>query len=160
MSWHSLGCYHVTFSCKCSDWGRWFSRLVHMGAEAWGSPGISPTLCWCRLVSLPWHLWPWPEDDLFCPCHASVLNTNAMVLCAPPLMGTSSAIFSHMSPAAHLQPGANGQLVFVSHGRRQCRNLPNTNRHLDTGRLCPAPFPCQKAQLLKPCSPFNPLQPS
>lgn len=36
-------------------------------------------------------------------------------------MGTSDAIFNHLSPAAHLQPGASGQLVFVSHGRGSAR---------------------------------------
>lgn len=69
-------------------------------------------------------------------------------------MGTGSAIFSCLSPAAHLKPEANGQLVFVSPGRRQRRNLPNANGHLNPGSLCPALCPCCKALFLPPCSSF------
>lgn len=104
MSWHLLGCFHETFPCKCSvGWSTWGCSL------RCSLQFTHPVLA--SLSTLPWHLWPWSKDDLFCPCHGLVLNTNAMVLCAPPFMGTNSAIFSRMSPAAHLQPGANGQLV-------------------------------------------------
>lgn len=114
------------------------------GSLGWSKHGQSFRCCLqfthpvlVALCTTPWHLWLWPEDDLFFPCHALVLNTNATLLCARHSW-EQAALFLATCPQLHISsPGANGQLVFVSNGGRQCCNLSNANRHLDHGCLCP-----------------------
>lgn len=107
MSWHSLGSFQVTFSCECSNRGQWFSRLIHTGVK----PKVlfaahHPVLV--LLYTSPWHLWPCPEDDLFCPCHVLVLNTNAMVLCARHSW-EQAVLFLATCPQLHISnPGPMG----------------------------------------------------
>lgn len=107
----STGChdtrFHVTFSCECSDRGRWFSRLVQM----WAKPrvllavhppcagvALYPTLTFVVMA----RRWP------FCPRHALVLNTNAMVLCARHSW-EQAVLFLAKSPQLHISnPGPMG----------------------------------------------------
>lgn len=85
------------------------------GSVGWSKWGRSLRCCsqFTRpvLVSLctpPWHLWPWPGDDLFCPCHALVLNTNAMVLCARHSW-EQAVLFLAACPQLHISnPGPMG----------------------------------------------------
>lgn len=132
------------FPAKCSDKWRWFSRLVQMWAKPRVLPAVHPPCVGVALYPTLTFVAVARRWPFFCPCHALVLNTNAMVLCARHSW-EQAVLFLATCPQLHISiPGANGQLVFVSNGERQCRNLPNTNRHLDKSCLCP---------VLKPCGP-------
>lgn len=138
------------------------------GSVGWSKCGQSLRCCpqfthpvLMPLCTPPWHLWLWPEYDLFfCPCHALVLNTNAMVLCARHSW-EQALLFLATCPQLHISnPGANVQLVFVSNSGRQCRNLPNTNRHLDKSCLCPVLKPCRPSIHLSLCRCWEALLPN
>lgn len=57
----------MNFTTKCGPRGQWLRRRVQIWTEPRGPPVVHP-LCG---GTPPWHLWLWPEDDLFF-VHATV----------------------------------------------------------------------------------------
>lgn len=60
------------FTCKCSNRGPWFSRLVHIEVQVMLCTLFAPN------TNSVHGRWPFS----FFPCHAVMLNTNAVLLCA------------------------------------------------------------------------------